>query len=295
MCATATSSISEQRLRLLDGRSLGYAEYGDPGGVPVFVFHGTPGSRLERPADDTFATQMGIRLVVPERPGYGLSDYQHNRTLLDWPADVAALATALHIERFALVGISGGGAFAAACAYAMPDRLTRVALVSSVAPITIPGAFDGMAPLSRLEMALDHHAPWPLLRLLYGLESRAVRYQPRRALAQVGRIVSRADRAILADPSLQTLLIESLAEAYRMGSRGYAWENRLFTRPWGFRPEEIDADVLVWQGEADVIVPPAMGRYLAAAIPGCRATFFPGEGHFLYLKRWRELLTAVIA
>jgi pimeloyl-ACP methyl ester carboxylesterase len=102
--------------RLRDGRALGYAEYGDPGGTPVFFFHGSPGSRLQRHPDASIASELGTRIITIDRPGYGLSDFQPERTLLDWPADVAQLADALHIERFAAIGLSGGGPYLLACA-----------------------------------------------------------------------------------------------------------------------------------------------------------------------------------
>jgi len=96
-------------LRLPDGRRVGYAEYGDPDGLPVFALHGTPGSRFMFALTNEGAQERGLRLIAPERPGYGLSEFRHADSLGDIAADVVALADALGIGRCAIIGVSGGG------------------------------------------------------------------------------------------------------------------------------------------------------------------------------------------
>src|SRR5215475_3198278 len=113
-------------LRLADGRALGYAEFGDSGGEPFFYFHGHPGSRLEARFAESAATAAGVRIIALDRPGYGLSDWQPGRAILDWPADVTEAADLLGIGGFSVVGGSGGGPYALACAYRLPDRVRRV-------------------------------------------------------------------------------------------------------------------------------------------------------------------------
>lgn len=122
-------------MRLPDGRHLGYAEYGDPAGLAIIGFHGTPGSRLMFQLADSAARELGLRLLAPERPGFGISTYQKNRTLASYAADIAAFADRLGIKRFAVAGISGGGPYAAACAALLPERVTALALVSPVGPM----------------------------------------------------------------------------------------------------------------------------------------------------------------
>jgi molybdopterin-guanine dinucleotide biosynthesis protein A len=117
-------------VRVRDGRRLGYAEYGDPAGFPVMFFHGTPGSRLKGSICADAAAGAGARLICPERPGYGLSDPKRGRRLLDWPDDVVDLAAGLGVDRFAVVGTSGGGPHTVACAYKIPERLTAVAILA---------------------------------------------------------------------------------------------------------------------------------------------------------------------
>ena len=103
-------------VNLPDGRDLAYEEYGDPAGFPVLSFHGGLSSHLDAAPAGAAAREAGIRLVAPDRPGMGLSTFQPGRTLLDWPEDVTALAHALGIERFAVMGWSAGGPYAAVCA-----------------------------------------------------------------------------------------------------------------------------------------------------------------------------------
>ncbi len=138
-----------QVIVLDDGRRLGYAEYGDPDGVPVMSFHGGLSSRLDAAPADGACRALGIRLVSPDRPGMGLSDFQTGRTLLDWPADVVALADRLGLGRFGAVGWSAGGPYVAACGYAIPERLTVGAMVASAVPFEISSRKPQGSPNTR--------------------------------------------------------------------------------------------------------------------------------------------------
>lgn len=279
-------------IRLKDGRLLGYAEYGDPAGRPVFFFHGFPGSRLEARLGEAAARRLGVRVIAPDRPGFGLSDFQPGRTIGDWPDDVVEAADALGIDRFAVVGVSGGAPYAAACALKIPQRLTGAAIVSGTAPADAPAAIEGMMLLNRVFLRLAALLPG-VARLLMWLLGQLVRRFPNRVLALTSRSAPPSDKAVLARPEIRATFLADMAEAFRQGSRGPAWELRLFARPWGFRLEEIAMEVHLWQGEADVNVPPSMGRYLAQTIPSCRARFYPDEGHLLAVDRMEEIQAAL--
>jgi pimeloyl-ACP methyl ester carboxylesterase len=121
-------------IRLPDGRLLDYAEWGDPSGQPLIYCHSFPGSRAEGRLGDQPAKHAGVRVIAPDRPGMGLSDFQPGRALVDWPDDVGHLADALGLERFAVLGISGGSPYAAVCAWRLPQRLTDVGIVSGIGP-----------------------------------------------------------------------------------------------------------------------------------------------------------------
>src|SRR5438309_1811387 len=124
MAKTAQDARLNQTIKLRDGRTLAYAEYGDPAGTPVIFFHGTPGSRLMA-APAWKDESLGLRIIAPDRPGFGLSTYRPNRTILNWASDVAELADALKLDKFIVAGVSGGGPHSLACAHELPDRVLR--------------------------------------------------------------------------------------------------------------------------------------------------------------------------
>jgi pimeloyl-ACP methyl ester carboxylesterase len=280
-----------RQLTLRDGRRLGWAEYGAAEGRPVLYFHGWPASRLEPRVLDGFCAEIGVRLIALDRPGMGLSDFKPQRRLLDWPRDVLEVAEYLDFGKFAVLGVSGGGPYAAACAAAMPDRLVATLMVCSMAPLESAEGMRGMAgPSSRL-LRFARAAPWaarilagPCLRAIWG---RGEHVMPRALEVRLPEV----DKQMLARPGLRESLVSSSREAFRFGARGPAWDGFLYSQPWGFRLEEIRTPVILWHGEADVIIPPAMGRLLAKQIPNCHATFYPDDGHLsLPFKRFRAIL-----
>jgi pimeloyl-ACP methyl ester carboxylesterase len=283
-------SHTDRTIRLRDGRRLGYTEWGDPGGRPLLYFHGWPGARVEGRLGGEAARARGVRLIALDRPGMGLSDYQPRRTLVDWPDDVAQVAAALGLDRFAVLGISGGGPYAAACAWKLSERLTGAGIVSSLAPVDSPGALAGMGRQNQVIFRLVGR----LAVLRRGLMARtavSVRRHPDRVLER--GLAAAVDKKYLDRPDVRAVLVESLSEAFRSGSRGPAWEMGLYARPWEFRLEDIRAPVHLWHGEQDANAPVTMGRYLATVIPKCQASFYPGEGHLHFVDRLPEILAVV--
>ena len=283
-------------IRLPDGRRLGYAEYGDPAGAPVLHFHGTPDSRLEGtlPGVAEAAARQGVRLILPDRPGFGLSDFKPRRTFLDWPADVLALADTLHLERFAIMGLSGGGPYAAACAFMIPQRLSGVGIISGVGPPEIPGAMDFLGKTSSGQaVQIGARSPW-LLRLFLAYKIIKFRRDPRGLVTRTVAEVSPPDQAALARAAVAETVIRMTGGAFQQGARGAAWDFTLFSRPWGFALRDIHLPAYLWHGEDDWICPVEMGRYVAQSIPGCQATLYPGEGHIsLVVSHFAEILEVV--
>jgi pimeloyl-ACP methyl ester carboxylesterase len=279
------------KLRLRDGRTLGYAEYGAAAGTPVLVFHGSPGARLQARVAHAPALARGIRIIAPDRPGQGLSTGRRGRLIADWPDDVRELADALGIARFAVVGISGGGPYAAACAWRLPRRVSCAGIISGV----VPGAGRDLASdlrrrLGLLNLVLD--TPW-LMRAIMDLGAVPCRRLPSRIFQLVRALAPPEDEPILRRPAVAAALSAGLREAFRSGGQGVADELLLLMRSWTVRLEEIRAPVRLWHGEADGIVPVAMGRYLAQAIPNCRAEFIPGGGHYVVFDRIGPILDAL--
>lgn len=289
----------DQSIRLPDGRRLGYAEYGDPNGKPVFLFHGLPGSRLQRPPDDSIAIGLGARIIAVDRPGFGLSDFLPWRTLADWPRDVVVLADTLGIGRFAVAGISAGGPYALACAERLPKRVTVAAIASSPSPTYLPGVLHGMIWQNRVVIEVALRTPPKLASGVARVVDRLTGRDPQRTLQLVFGAVSAPlttdDEQVLAQPEIQEMYRASVAEAYRNGWGGHAWELIVLNRPWGLRLDTIKLPVYLWHGEADTLVPPQMGRYLAQALPNCHPTYIAGAGHLLVFHHWRAMLEQLLS
>ncbi len=294
MLESTPSSLPQGDVRLRDGRRLAYAEYGDLKGKPVLFFHATPGSRLFHHPDESVAAAAGARIIVIERPGFGRSDFKADRKLLEWPDDVLQLADALNLPKFAVLGYSGGGAYAAACASSIPDRLTAIGLVGSIAPMGDPEMTKGMHGIGHIFLSLDRHLS-PLAKLGTGVMCNFWRDNPEAYFKSQldGLRDSEAARDLL--PSIKTMLAADIREAIRCGTEGVTLDLKLLSQPWGFQIDAIKPEVLLWHGETDAEAPAVMGKRLARAIPHCRAAFFPAEGHWVIYVHWREILTALLA
>lgn len=285
--------LSDHTVQLGDGRTLGYAEYGRPEGRPVFYFHGMPGSRLLGGQLVPAAEELNLRIVAPDRPGIGLSDFKPHRRLTDWPDDVVELADLLGVDRFAVVGTSGGGPYALACAWKIPERLRGVAVVSGVGPLDVPGAEEGMSPQMALARRLSRRAPWtirPVMALLGTMSRRA----PEAPMKQIEKSAPEPDRAVMANPDARELIRDGGAEAFRAGSRGVAHDMRLTGESWGFPLGEIPDKVDLWQGEEDTTVSLVTAKWLVAQIPNCRATFVPDAGHLWAVENMSVVLRALL-
>jgi len=248
----------------------------------VFFFHGTPGSRLVLGADDAFARMAGVRLILPERPGYGISDPKPNRVLLDWPADVAELADQLGIDAFAVVGASGGGPHALACAYRLAPRATKAVLLASPSPAGFRGATEGMSWGNRLGLLLDRHAPW-LVRRLIRSYAETLERDPDGFVDALAKPMAPSDRALFERAAFREAILRDVREAYRQGGDGQAIDAALAmtSRDWGFSLRDVAIPVHLWQGEDDTFVTSGMAQYLVREIPRCKARFVRGAGHLL--------------
>jgi len=256
----------------------------------VFFCQGTPSSRLMRP-DERITRDAGVRLFVADRPGFGKSDPKPGRALLDWPDDVACLADALGVGKFPVAGISGGGPYAAACAYRLPERVTALGLVSSAGPPFVAGNVEGAARERKAGFFLAQRAPW-LLALVMRFFRNPGR-NPEQFLDQYSPEFPEADRAIQSRPEIREMFLASYRESARQGVRAFADEVTLVSRPWGFALADIRVPAYLWHGGRDTSMPIAMGRYLASAIPDCRATLIPEAGHLLMFDHWAEILSAL--
>jgi pimeloyl-ACP methyl ester carboxylesterase len=278
-------------VRLRDGRRLAYVEMGDLDGMPILHQHGMPGSRLEHEAELSYYRSLGVRVITPDRPGYGLSDFDPRRRLIDWPSDIAELADHLGVARFGVTGLSGGGIYALACAAVLPHRLTEVVVTGCPGPMQRPGALQDMRFMTRAGVWLGSRAPW-LLEAGASLLSGLVRRYPGFFVDHFNEGIPDADRRWLSMPSVNRGAVDTLREALRPGVWGYVQDIRVLAGRWGFAPEDVRVPVQLWHGDEDRVIPLHHSRYLASVLPDATLRICPGEGHMLMWNHLAEILIA---
>lgn len=266
-----------------DGRSLAYAQIGDPEGTPVFVLHGTPGSRLSgRHPDPSRVAGAGLRVITYDRPGYGRSTRHPGRAVADCVADIAAIADALGIERFVVTGGSGGGPHALAAAARLAPRVIRAECNVSGAPYDAPGLdwFAGMDPENITEFGWALEGEAVLVRKLQPQADEILGRLDRNPASVLGEFeLSDADQAVLRERIVGELMRTSIREAFARGVWGWVDDDLAFVRPWGFDVAEIRVPVQVRYGIGDVLVPPGHGEWLARHVPNARVIVDDHAGH----------------
>jgi pimeloyl-ACP methyl ester carboxylesterase len=295
MQRTDAVSRTEQTLQLPDGRTLGFAEYGSPEGQVLVYCQGFPSSRLEAAALAAHAAEAHVRVLSLDRPGFGRSSFHEGRSLLDWPHDLVAVTEHLGIERFAVVGASGGAPYALACAQQIPARLLSCGMVSGIAPVAL-GTIDTNWQ-DRLVVFLVRRTPW-LLPPLFGAMARSFRDEKhaRAAMSKTMRRMGPPDREALPAHDLVDVLAASARETYRQGGRGAVYEARLYARDWGYRLEDVTFQPLyLWHGARDTYAPIGRARAVAGKLATCQATYYPDEGHFsTLLNHQSEFFAALL-
>ena len=277
---TRAEASPHGQLRLPSGQVLAWAEYGDPAGAPVLYHHGWPGSRLEARFAHEHAIALGIRIIAPDRPGYGASTQAPARILGDWAGDAAALLDHLDVGRFAAIGISGGAPYALACAAALPARVASVCIVSAMGPVDGNDALLDFDPVRRLALRLAARRS-PLMRgLLQIAVGPLIARHADRFVTSLAQRCAPADRATLARQEVQVQIAASFREGLRPSAAGAARDLELYAAPWGIPLAQVKAPVHLWHGEADRIIPPWLARRLAVALPTAIPRFLPGEGHY---------------
>lgn len=283
--STAIAPAREFDVTTSDGRTLHAYEAGDPSGELVIVHHGTPcsGVLARTWADD--AKRRGIRLVGFDRAAYGGSDRHPGRRVADVAADTAALADGLGVERFASWGISGGGPHALACAALLPERVTAVACLAGVAPYGAEGLdwLAGMGQDNVEEFGAALAGEEPLRDYLGHHRDMLVGATPQNIADAMESLLPAVDRAVFGGTEAE-FMHAWITTGLLPGYEGWLDDDLAFTGDWGFELSEVGAPVLVMQGEHDLMVPYAHGRWLAAHVPGADVVLSPDDGHLTLLQ-----------
>jgi pimeloyl-ACP methyl ester carboxylesterase len=287
--------LSENAARittLRDGRKLEVQEYGDPAGHPAFFFHGLIGSHHQASYVAEQARQSGLRIIAPNRPGVGRSEFADRSTPLDAVADVEDIAAALQLGEFSLIGISGGAPYALAGLYRLGSRVRTVTLISGMGPMRLSGALQGMDVRRRLFLEAGSRYPQVALRAFRRASDR-FRADPNGFLDRLIATWSFPDRKLFQRREVFDLFIRDLHQVFTdgIGPEGLAQELRVY-RNYGFALTDLPADpsVTLWQGLSDNIVPPMMAWRMVQTFPNAEAHFVPG-GHFVAI----EVAGAIVA
>jgi pimeloyl-ACP methyl ester carboxylesterase len=272
-----------QTVASADGRTLTIAESGDPDGFPVFLLHGTPGSRFVGQTNAGAYVSVGARVITYDRPGYGGSDRFRGRRVVDSVADVSAIADSLGIGRFAVSGGSWGGPHSLAVAARLPERVTRAACLAGVAPFDMPGFdwFAGMdaVNIDELGWALEGEdvLAREIERTAAGMLKR-VADDPSKVISDEVEL-SEADRAVMASTEHHEAIRNGINEAFRQGVWGYVDDILCLIQPWGFDVTEIRVPTRILYGLTDVLVPRQHGDWLADNVPNAEAVIDEQGGH----------------
>ncbi|PMD31322.1 alpha/beta-hydrolase [Hyaloscypha variabilis F] len=300
--STAMAQSDSQTLVLPNSRTLGYAEYGNPNGKPLLYFHGFPSSRLEAYALDSIAFRRDIRLLALDRPGFGLSTHDQRRHINDWPTNIQTFASKLGLSRFAVLGVSGGGPYALACARQLPSEMLSAVGVLAGAAVWDRGIWTKGVPwYARLTYLAANY--WPSgLRIVSAALVGTLRWimTMRFVEKKIDALLEAATKAKLAKEKergeLQRRegLMGLFLGGFAQGTSGFVHEARLLTRDWGFRFEDITYDgIQVWHGSRDVNAPVERVRDMVERIPHCTLKEFD-ENHFGMGKHLEEVLDELI-
>ncbi|KAF3903187.1 hypothetical protein ABW20_dc0100549 [Dactylellina cionopaga] len=312
---SASRPSESQTITLPDGRTLGYAEYGPPTGYPIIFFHGFPSSRLEAYPLDRIAHHRGLRILSLERPGFGISTFQPHRSLLDWPNDVGEFVEQKGLRRFAVLGASGGGPYAVACAKALP-RLAK-------ANMTAVGLFASGPPWIAGRQHMPWFARWSAwlvnswpggFRIFFGglvgfakwfvgtgpivrrLDKFLEKSAEKEKAAEGDRLGMVGDEEYTTAHRRDRLLSLVLSEPFNQGIEGFLLETKLLSDPnWGFKFEDVEyGPIKIWHGSKDFNAPVQMIRYMAQRLPNATLTEFD-DTHFTLAKHFSLALEELVS
>jgi pimeloyl-ACP methyl ester carboxylesterase len=292
--APTRTMLENESIKLTDGRTLSYAVYGSP--VPrttVIYMHGFPSSRFEGKLWHSACTKHSIRLIAPDRPGNGLSSFQKNRRILDWPADIVELVDQLKIDEFYVLGVSGGGPYALACVKAIPrERLLGATVASGIYPLKFGTA--GMMLPSRI---LFFVAPWATGLTSFFFDNsmgKAARNEDPKILEDlmIKEPFKRhpGDVAAIKDPAVWPIFVAMTRGSFEKSTEGSGWEARLYGSDWEFELGQLyvgdnGVPLTIWHGTEDANCPVGMSTKAEELMPGSVLHLKEGEGHMSYLFR----------
>lgn len=278
------------QLQLPDGRQLAYHEFGDPTGIPACYCHGFPSSGREAMLVHDQALALGIRLIAPDRPGYGGSSIQPDRQIRDWPTDLAVLAETLGLESFALIGVSGGAPYTLATLAALPERIRGCALVCPLGPVYLDAVLEQMTLTVQTTLRIGHQPRWMIDLLFANPITEGLKRWP----GIVGQIrhmaAAEPDRRALAMDDGAAILDSTIEEAMAHGAPGAKQDLELYLKPWDIDFSRLQTPIRLWHGDRDETVPLSHSRWYAEHLPQAHLEVLHNEGHFSLPLRYGETM-----
>ncbi|HKO87195.1 MAG TPA: alpha/beta hydrolase [Burkholderiales bacterium] len=273
---------------LKDWRQISYAAHGPADGRAIFVFHDLPGSRMQQHPDRRIPFEYGVRLIHPDRPGFGMSTPKLQRSFVDWACDIYELAHTLGIHSFAIAAIGGSAPYALACAAMLPERVSKVAIASTYVP---PDLLQGLGSWRlRAKLMLSRRAPASLRALLKKDSFRAT-HDCYHYLHRWERQLALCDSSLLDSvPGLRAQYEQDAREAFRQSTRGVRAELRLLAYPWQIDFSQIRSELRFWHGREDRVVHINSATRLVEALPGAQLQAVEGAGHLVWYTQWRSIL-----
>ena len=281
-------------LELSDGRNLAYAEYGDPCGEPVFHCHSVLGSRLELSFNaQQISEQKAVRLIVLDRPGYGASDPDSSTNFIHWVKDLVQLADHLSIEKFSLTGYAMGSVYALACAHEIPERLNRVALISSGMAPDSSADYKNIIPLYKMNYRIARYMP-KVYKLFNSILIKGVLNDPDSFIKQFSEKLDQADSEIMKSETFKTEIFSTLREGSRQGGKALARDVIQLMHDWSFKPSEVNVPIDMWHGTSDCHVPLVLANHLSKHLESPRIFIKEGQGHYMFYTHWSEILDELL-
>ena len=277
----------EAHITLRDGRRLQFAEFGDPKGKPVIHLHGILGCRYERWPDDDLTKSLGVRLIIPDRPGYGCSEHVLEHNYLDFADDLIELIDYLDVPRCSMMGLSIGAIYGCAFAYKAPDRLRNIAMVSSSPPFRCFADFSGMPPSLRLLIAFSKYMP-TAARITTEIAINNACKNPEKFLANIP--VGSADRAVFSNILLKKHIENCVLSGNKLRHTGFVQDILMAAEPWPFSVAEVTTKIDFWHGTDDLHCPINRIMPIIESVPNKRLHIIEDGGHFLIYKHWQEIL-----
>ncbi|WP_132993108.1 alpha/beta fold hydrolase [Gordonia zhaorongruii] len=276
-------------------RRIGFSEFGNPDGPAIVWLHGTPGARRQIPTQAReYAETRGFRLIGLDRPGVGSSTAHSYDSISDFASDFQTVLDTLGIDKFSVIGLSGGGPYALAVTHVLSDRVVSTGVVGGVAPINGPDAVHGGAvQLAQHAVPLINVAGAPIGKALSTILGVA-RPIADPAISIYGRLSPEADREILSRPEFRAMFLDDLLHGGSRRMEAPFADLQLFVRDWGFRIGDVQSKVHWWHGDADNIIPYEHGAHMVALLPNATLYTLPDQSHLSGLNHAVEILDTLL-